>query len=215
MNSNDDLFLKIVHIAKKQHKNNVRRLFFNMWKDDHYNKKQKDLQKEHEENLNRELSELSAKYNKEIDTFSTKLNETNKLLEEATKNKIDIQENLKKAFMRGVCALNFEAMSILQPTTQASIDQNALERLMASTSNISNKVADLGINMRDITSSALANPTEEATGTFQNFYDNTSLIPNLIPEKVLSQQNVGGGDRDRSPKKNVIFYQPPRVFIDL
>jgi hypothetical protein len=26
-----------------------------------------------------------------------------------------MQENLKKAFMRGVCALNFEAMHILNP----------------------------------------------------------------------------------------------------
>jgi len=26
-----------------------------------------------------------------------------------------MQEGLKKAFMRGVCALNFEAMSILTP----------------------------------------------------------------------------------------------------
>ena len=26
-----------------------------------------------------------------------------------------MQENLKKAFMRGVCALNFEAMNILNP----------------------------------------------------------------------------------------------------
>ena len=31
------------------------------------------------------------------------------------KNKHAMQENLKKAFMRGVCALNFEAMNILNP----------------------------------------------------------------------------------------------------
>ncbi len=31
------------------------------------------------------------------------------------KNKQAMQENLKKAFMRGVCALNFEAMNILNP----------------------------------------------------------------------------------------------------
>ena len=193
----------------------MRRLFFNIWKDDHFNKKQQNSQKQHEENLNRELSELAAKYNKEIDTFSTKLNETNRLLDEATKNKIDIQENLKKAFMRGVCALNFEAMTILQPPTKGSIDQNALERLMTSTSNISNKVADLGINIRDISNLAVANPIEETainTGAFQNFYDNMSGVPNSISEKALFQ-NIGGGERERSPKRNVVFYQPPRVFV--
>ena len=29
-----------------------------------------------------------------------------------------MQESLKKAFMRGVCALNFEAMNILTPSEQ-------------------------------------------------------------------------------------------------
>jgi len=31
-----------------------------------------------------------------------------------------MQENLKKVFMRSVCALNFEAMSILDPAEQSS-----------------------------------------------------------------------------------------------
>jgi centrosomal protein POC5 len=30
-----------------------------------------------------------------------------------------MQDNLKKAFMRGVCALNFEAMNILHPSDAA------------------------------------------------------------------------------------------------
>jgi hypothetical protein len=34
-------------------------------------------------------------------------------LEEANKLKVGLQDNLKRAFMRGVCALNFEAMSVL------------------------------------------------------------------------------------------------------
>ena len=31
-----------------------------------------------------------------------------------------MQENLKKVFMRSVCALNFEAMNILDPSEQSS-----------------------------------------------------------------------------------------------
>jgi hypothetical protein len=34
-------------------------------------------------------------------------------LDEANRLKIGLQENLKRAFMRGVCALNFEAMNVL------------------------------------------------------------------------------------------------------
>jgi centrosomal protein POC5 len=38
-----------------------------------------------------------------------------------------MQENLQKAFMRGVCALNFEAMNILNPNDTASTEHE-LER---------------------------------------------------------------------------------------
>ena len=36
-----------------------------------------------------------------------------------------MQENLKKAFMRGVCALNFEAMNVIQNPNEANILQQA------------------------------------------------------------------------------------------
>ena len=44
-----------------------------------------------------------------------KLEEANKSVERNNLQKVNMQENLKKAFMRGVCALNFEAMNILDP----------------------------------------------------------------------------------------------------
>ena len=43
------------------------------------------------------------------------------------------QENLKKAFMRGVCALNFEAMNILQ-------SDKSEDTMMQTTQNISKTV---------------------------------------------------------------------------
>jgi len=39
------------------------------------------------------------------------------------RQKAAMQENLKKAFMRSVCALNFEAMNILDPN--APVDSQA------------------------------------------------------------------------------------------
>ena len=41
-------------------------------------------------------------------------------------------ENLQKAIMRGVCALNFEAMNILNPNDIAAAE-NELERKVANT----------------------------------------------------------------------------------
>jgi hypothetical protein len=45
-----------------------------------------------------------------------KLNEASAFVDNEQRNKAMMQENLKKAFMRGVCALNFEAMNILHPS---------------------------------------------------------------------------------------------------
>lgn len=49
-----------------------------------------------------------------------------------------MQENLKKVFMRSVCALNFEAMSILDPAEQQNAQvqmQKELERQVQSAMN--------------------------------------------------------------------------------
>jgi centrosomal protein POC5 len=45
-----------------------------------------------------------------------RLMEADRQLNVNNRNKHMMQENLKKVFMRSVCALNFEAMSILDPS---------------------------------------------------------------------------------------------------
>lgn len=42
-----------------------------------------------------------------------KLADVNAKNDDYERNKNQLQDNLKKAFMRGVCAMNFEAMSAL------------------------------------------------------------------------------------------------------
>ena len=44
-----------------------------------------------------------------------KLSTDSRIVEKGNIQKSNMQDNLKKAFMRGVCALNFEAMNILDP----------------------------------------------------------------------------------------------------
>ena len=65
--------------------------------------------------------------------MNDKLQAANNIIQEEEENKIIIQENLKKAFMRGVCALNLEAMSILK-NTDGSNDVNSL--LFQTTQNV-------------------------------------------------------------------------------
>lgn len=65
--------------------------------------------------IQEERKSLSIQYAKEIQMLQDRLSAANKELDIEAKNKVIIQDNLKKAFMRGVCALNFEAMNILQP----------------------------------------------------------------------------------------------------
>ena len=61
----------------------------------------------------RDLDDLVARFSKEKDLLETRLRDTSSGLEEANKLKVGMQENLRRAFMRGVCALNFEAMSVI------------------------------------------------------------------------------------------------------
>ncbi len=53
-----------------------------------------------------------------------------------------MQENLKKAFMRGVCALNFEAMHILNPNDQGKIEME-LEKQVANAMNFASMQSPL------------------------------------------------------------------------
>ncbi len=61
------------------------------------------------------MQNIAASYSKEIETLRKRLEEANRSVERNNLQKVNMQENLKKAFMRGVCALNFEAMNILDP----------------------------------------------------------------------------------------------------
>jgi len=54
-------------------------------------------------------------YGKEISDLKAKLTEANNAIEKYKENKIYLQENLKRALMRGVVAMNLEAMNILEP----------------------------------------------------------------------------------------------------
>lgn len=60
------------------------------------------------------MNEIANRYQKEMQMLREKLAEATLRNEEHERNKQAMQDNLKKAFMKGICAMNFEAMNALQ-----------------------------------------------------------------------------------------------------
>lgn len=161
---------------------------FGAWRSHHSNIKKEKTQKEFDDTLNRELGDLASKYDKEIDLLTTRLNEALAALEDANKNKEEVQENLKKAFMRGVCALNFEAMSILNTKEGKEEDVN-LEMS--------------GLRKRGGSFSQQDNPFSE------------SLVTNENDAKLDENYKVDEVPHNPSPKKHITIHQNPKVDLNL
>ena len=103
-----------------QHKKERARTVFQAWQK-HYKawkveKDKEDFQKA----VKLEIQSISANYSKEIEMLRARLDDANKQIEVGNAQKNGMQENLKKAFLRSVCALNFEAMNILDPNAPES-----------------------------------------------------------------------------------------------
>ena len=93
----------------------TKRRVFRGWEKQYKQWKIEKNKNDFEKAVKSELQHICAQYNKEIESLRDKLNEAQTIVDQENRNKQSMQENLKKAFMRGVCALNFEAMNILNP----------------------------------------------------------------------------------------------------
>ena len=72
------------------------------------------------------LNEMAQKYGKEINDLRNKLNDANLIIEQNNQAKNQIQENLKKVLMRGVMAMNMEAMNVLDKDVIQNNDISAI-----------------------------------------------------------------------------------------
>ena len=68
-----------------------------------------------------EVSSIVGKFQKEMEMLKQQLSESRRKNDEFEKSKVMMTENLKKAFLRGMCSMNLEAMSLLG-------DQNPMDR---------------------------------------------------------------------------------------
>ena len=100
------------------------------------------------------LNEMAQKYGKEITDLRNKLNDANLLIEQNNQAKNQIQENLKKVLMRGVMAMNMEAMNVLdkdviQNNDISAIADNIMNNVnITDNNNINNNTNNTPLNIK-------------------------------------------------------------------
>ena len=133
---------------------------------------------------------MMIKFNKENELLAKKLQETQRTLDEINISKEEMQENLKRAFMRGVCALNFEAMNILQEKKK-----NNEEDLILQTNGLTKKMLDINDNLNSLTINPLSEKNNES---------------NAIESEANNSINIENEENTYNNKK-IVFYQAPKV----
>ena len=117
------------------------------------------------------LNEMAQKYGKEITDLRNKLNDANILIEQNNQAKAQIQENLKKVLMRGVMAMNMEAMNVLDKDVLKNNDISAIaDNIMNNVNEISNTNNNTNINNK--------NPVNIKVGESE---ENKNMIATVIP----------------------------------
>lgn len=140
------------------------------------------------------------KYQKEIQLLQSKLSETTDELEMMNRNKIKMQEQLKNAFMRGLCAMNLEAMNVLQPsdkTIQDGVNNQSAGGdggLMGMTNTINSNLGSMNSALNHFQSSNLDSNNSRIqslmTGDNQHQYQTN----NLTGMMQMQNYNMGTGD---------------------
>jgi len=95
---------------------------WNCWMVNHDEHKNKKIEGKHKTEADSQIEMISMKYQKEISTLQTKLSEALAELHQVNQNKKEMQNQLKRAFMRGLCAMNLEAMDVLNPEDMKQLE---------------------------------------------------------------------------------------------
>lgn len=76
-----------------------------------------------------QMEDMCMKYQKQIDTLERNLADANSTVNALEQSKVDIQQNLKNAFQKGQCAMNFEAMNVLGTGQQQQMQQHMQQQM--------------------------------------------------------------------------------------
>ena len=111
---------------RKKHWDNYKNTFFKNLKQNWREMKIYKIVSVKEKACDDKLNEMAQYYGKEINDLRNKLNEANSIIEQSNQAKAQIQENLKKVLMRGVMAMNMEAMNVLDKDVLPKTDISAI-----------------------------------------------------------------------------------------
>ncbi|CAG9329660.1 unnamed protein product [Blepharisma stoltei] len=188
---------RMLKVTKAMGRRHVMNEIFSAWKEKwteyHHLKTQRAL----EDRINAEKQELANLYNKEIELLTARLNQAEAKINEEEEAKKNIQDNLKKAFMRGVCALNFEAMNILNPATNF-IDNVALG-FEEPTQKIETQIVEPAI---------VKTPEKDLLDEIQNIIPPDSKQTNWKPAPVFGRPQTAPAAKLNNPLPEIL---PPSI----
>ena len=115
-----------IKLCRKKYWDSYKTTFFNNLKQNWLDMKIYKIVSVKEKACDDKLNEMAQKYGKEINDLRNKLNDANIIIEQNNQAKNQIQENLKKVLMRGVMAMNMEAMNVLDKDVIQNNDISAI-----------------------------------------------------------------------------------------
>lgn len=92
------------------------------WRNEAFIAKSERLERIWKQRMDIASAKLTQEYEVIVGDLRAKLGDAQQEIEAQNKHRIRLEDNLKKAFMRGVCALNMEAMSVLRDNSLQSQD---------------------------------------------------------------------------------------------
>ncbi|KAJ3173828.1 Centrosomal protein poc5 [Geranomyces variabilis] len=102
-------------IASTHHTRHLTRRILHAWKELAGTSWRKTVERRVKMEAEKAMEALASNYDKRIEQLDDKLADAHSRLHESERARAAQAEELKKAFMRGVCALNMEAMSMFRP----------------------------------------------------------------------------------------------------
>lgn len=224
--------LKKYYIKKKKHQtvfNKIRENIFLKFKSKAFKGLKKNFKEmkimkvisAKEKEFNEKLTEMSQYYGKEICDLRNKLAEANQTVEKYKESKNQIQENLKKALMRGVVAMNLEAMNVLDedPKKMNFFDNINLginsEGVVSNTGQVNNMqnmqknnvTPMLGLN-NDLTSNIIQKE-ERKVIVKDNNWVNAAAVPSKMKSNIISYKNEEFEEEEYEIPQTYINKQEP------
>ena len=159
------------------------------------------------------LNEMAQKYGKEITDLRNKLNDANLLIEQNNQAKNQIQENLKKVLMRGVMAMNMEAMNVLDKDVIQNNDISAIaDNIMNNVNITDNNTINNNTNNTPLNIKVGLNEDKNMIATV--IPANQSFQPSSL-NNINNLNNINKNSNQNPINKDSFWKNAPSVPLDI